>query len=147
MVVRGYVLIEVEVGRAQWVRDAIATISRSDGKVLSADAVKAEIVTNSNESFGGNPLWFVRLTFAPGTTAPKRDAAGFGLQVKRQDSGKFFQPSHYSYRDYHWPSEWKRVGIYADGKLVWGVEPKTYIATEEAKQRKIAEQRAKFRGT
>lgn len=84
--------------------------------------------------FAGNPVIFVRATFAPGTTVAPRNTAGFGLQIRRRDGGLYFQPSHHSYRDYHWPSDWKRVGLYNNGKLVWGTELATYLAQERAKQ-------------
>ena len=36
------------------------------------------------------------------------------------------QESSFSYRSYHWPTEWERVGLYQDGKLVWGIEPNAW---------------------
>jgi endoglucanase len=122
------------------------TSTKDFGKVLSGDAVKTDIVSDGTLNFAGNPLWHVRVSFAPGTVAPVRDSIGFGLTIKRNDGGQFFQPSHYSYRDYHWPSEWNRIGLYQDGKLVWGVEPKTYLETQAAKEDAIDAQRAKFLG-
>ena len=110
------------------------------GKVLSGDAVKAEVVSDTGVTFGGNPLYYIKITFAPGTSAPKRDCVGFGLQVQKKDGSQYYQPSHYSYRDYHWPSEWERIGLYRDGKLVWGMEPQTYEADVAAKQRAVAAQ-------
>ncbi|HUX87167.1 MAG TPA: glycoside hydrolase family 5 protein [Chloroflexota bacterium] len=115
------------------------------GKTLSGDLVKADVV-ESTASFGGNPLMYVRLTFANGAQALKRDAAGFGLQVQKKDGSQFFQPSHYSYRDYHWPSEWERVGIYKAGTLVWGMNPQTYQSEQLAKQRQLEEKLAKVTG-
>ncbi len=119
------------------------TSTKNFGQILPAGAATAEIVAPPRATFGGNPLWYIRVTFAPGTSAPKRDCVGFGLEIRRTE-GQYFQPSHYSYRDYHWPSEWKRIGLYRAGKLVWGVEPETYEATEAAKQRAIAAQRSRF---
>jgi len=115
------------------------------GKVLSGDLVKADVV-ESTLSYGGNPLMYVRLTFAAAAKAVKRDAAGFGLQIQKKDGSQFFQPSHYSYRDYHWPSEWERVGIYKAGKLVWGMDPQSYQSEQLAKQRQIEEKLAKVTG-
>lgn len=120
------------------------TTTENFGKVLSSDQVHAEIVGDSGVTYAGNPVLHVKLTFAPGIAAPKRDCVGFGLRVQRKDGGQYFQPSHYSYRDYHWPSEWNRIGLYQDGKLVWGIEPQTYEATQAAKQRAIDAQRAKY---
>jgi endoglucanase len=119
------------------------TTTQNFGKVLGADQVRAEIVHDKGISYAGNPVLYVRVTFAPGTTAPKRDGVGFGLHVQKK-GGQYYQPSHYSYRDYHWPSEWNRIGLYRDGKLVWGVEPQTYEATEAAKERAIQAQRSKY---
>lgn len=116
------------------------------GKVLSGDQIKADVV-ESTAIFGGNPLMYVRLTFAAGAKAVQRDAAGFGLQIQKMDGSQFFQPSHYSYRDYHWPSEWERVGIYKAGKLVWGVDPQTFQSQQLAKQRQIEEKLAKVTGS
>jgi endoglucanase len=120
------------------------TSTENFGQVLTGGQAHAEIVAPEGQTFGGNPLMYVRVTFAPGVTAPKRDSAGLGLAIQRMDGGQYFQPSHYSYRDYHWPSEWTRIGLYQDGKLVWGVEPQTYEATQAAKDRAVAAQRAKF---
>lgn len=120
------------------------TTTENFGKVLAGDQVKAEIVSEPNVTYAGNPVLCVKVTFAPGVVAPKRDCVGFGLQVQKKDGGQYYQPSHYSYRDYHWPSEWKRIGLYRDGKLVWGVEPQTYEATEAAKDRAIMAQRSKY---
>jgi endoglucanase len=122
------------------------TSTKDFGKILSDGAAKAELVADSGLTFGGNPLWHVKVTFGPDAVAPKRDAAGFGLQIQRKDGGQFYQPSHYSYRDYHWPSEWQRVGLYQDGKLVWGKEPAEYEKTQAAKDRSILAQRAKVMG-
>lgn len=123
------------------------TSTKDFGKVLSGSSMNAEVVADPAATFGGNPLWFLRITFAAGTTLASRDVAGFGIKAQRKDGGQFFQPSHYSYRDYHWPSEWKRVGLYQNGKLVWGEEPQAYEATEAAKQRAIEAQRSKFLGS
>ncbi len=120
------------------------TSTKDFGKVLSADQVKAEIVADPNVMYAGNPVLYVRVTFAPGVVAPKRDCVGFGLQVQKRNGGQYYQPSHYSYRDYHWPSEWKRIGLYQAGKLVWGVDPRTYEETEAAKDRALMAQRAKY---
>ncbi|MGH2461035.1 MAG: glycoside hydrolase family 5 protein, partial [Chloroflexota bacterium] len=113
------------------------TSTANFGKVLSGDAVKAEVVADTGVTYGGNPLFHVKVTFAPGVSAAKRDCVGFGLQVQKKDGSQYYQPSHYSYRDYHYPSEWERVGLYRDGKLVWGTEPQTYEATQAAKQRAL----------
>jgi len=113
------------------------TSTANFGKVLSGDAVRAEVVSDAGVTYSGNPVLFVKVTFAPGTTTAKRDCVGFGLQVQKKDGSQYFQPSHYSYRDYHWPAEWDHVGLYRDGKLVWGVEPQTYAATQLAKQHAI----------
>ncbi|HEX5414966.1 MAG TPA: glycoside hydrolase family 5 protein, partial [Chloroflexota bacterium] len=120
------------------------TTTENFGKILSGGQVNAEIVAPPGLMYEGNPLWYVKVTFAPGVTAPARDSIGFGLQIARKDQGQYFQPSHYSYRDYHWPSEWKRLTMYVDDKLVWGEDPMTYEETEAAKQRAINAQRAKF---
>jgi endoglucanase len=122
------------------------TSTKDFGKVLTGGTVRAELVADSGQAYGGNPLWYIRVTFAPGAIAAKRDAAGFGLEIQRKDGGQFFQPSHYSYRDYHWPSEWKRVGLYRDGKLVWGEDPQVYESTQAAKDRAILAQRATILG-
>ena len=116
------------------------TSTANFGKVLTDDVVKAEIVADTGFSYGGNPLYYVRVTFAPGIRAPERDCVGFGLQIQKKDGSQYFQPSHYSYRDYHWPSAWERVGVYRDGKLVWGMEPQTYEANVLAKQQAIQSQ-------
>jgi len=120
------------------------TTTQDFGKILSDGQVSAEIVAPPNMMYEGNPLWYVKITFARGVKAPERDAVGFGLEITREDSGQYFQPSHYSYRDYHWPSEWNRVTLYVDGKLVWGEDPLAYQAGQAAKQRAIDAQRAKF---
>lgn len=113
------------------------TTTENFGKVLSPDQVKASVVADTDVSYGGNPALYVKVTFGSGVAAPKRDCVGFGLQVQKKDGSQYFQPSHYSYRDYHWPSEWERIGLYKDGKLVWGIEPQTYEATQAAKQHAI----------
>ncbi len=123
----------------------VGTSTENFGKILTESQVKAEVVS-TGITFGGNPLMYVRLTFAPGAVAAKRDAAGFGLRVQKKDGSQFFQPSHYSYRDYHWPSEWERIGIYRDSKLVWGMEPQTYEAEQAAKQHAIEDDLAKMNG-
>ena len=120
------------------------TSTQNFGQVLTPDKVKAEISNEPSITFGGNPVLCVTVSFAPGTTAPKRDCVGFGLQIVKKQGGQYYQPSHYSYRDYHWPSEWVRVGLYRDDKLIWGVEPQTYEAKEAAKERNVASQRAKY---
>lgn len=118
------------------------TSTANFGTVLSPDKVRARVVADTGVTFAGNPVMFIALTFAPGTIAETRNSVGFGLHVQKKDGTRYFQPSHYSYRDYHWPSEWERVGIYQDGKLVWGVEPQTYEAQQAKKQHAIDAARA-----
>lgn len=120
------------------------TTTRDFGQVLSPGQVRAEVVADPGVRYLGNPVLYVRMTFAPGTVAPSRNCVGFGLRVQQKNGGQYFQPSHYSYRDYHWPSAWKRIGLYRDGKLVWGIEPQTYEAMQTARQRAIDAQRARF---
>ncbi|HLG52071.1 MAG TPA: glycoside hydrolase family 5 protein [Chloroflexota bacterium] len=120
------------------------TTTQNFGQVLGPDRVRAEIASEPGLTYLGNPVLYVRITFAPGTLAPRRDSVGFGLRVRKKQGGQYFQPSHYSYRDYHWPSEWNRVGIYRDGQLIWGIDPRTFEETEAAKQRAIADRRAQL---
>lgn len=119
------------------------TTTQNFGKVLGPDQLKLEVVEERGMTYSGNPVFCLKVTFAPGVSVPPRDCVGFGVRIQKQD-GQYYQPSHYSYRDYHWPSEWERVGLYQDGKLVWGMEPQTYEERLAAKERAIAAQRAKF---
>jgi len=102
-------------------------------KDFGASQVKAEILREENPGQTLTPLLYVKLTFGSGVTVPARDAIGVKLNISNKAGGAFFQEAGYSYRHYGWQTEWDRIGLYKDGKLVWGLEPKTWYAEEKMK--------------
>ena len=112
-------------------------------KQLDTSKVRAELVRDEANDRGEGDVYYVRLTFAPGTMAPARDTLGIELAISRGDGGTYFQDNDYSHREYHWQTQWDRIAGYRNGKLFWGKEPQTFYAEEKAKmeerERKLAE--------
>ncbi len=79
---------------------------------------------------------YVKVTFGDGLNVPARSAIGVRLNITNKVGALYFQDASYSYRSYHWPTEWDHVGVYEGGKLVWGVEPRDWDAQQ---QQKLAE--------
>ena len=73
-------------------------------------------------------------TFGNGVTVPMRDALGVKLNIRSKDGAAYFQEAGYSYRQYHWQTEWDRIGLYKGGQLIWGIEPSAWFTKEKAKQ-------------
>lgn len=101
-------------------------------KDVPKEKVKTEVVVDP-EGRGVDPLFYVRVTFAEGLSVPKRAALGVRLRIENKSGAPYFQESSYSYRRYHWPVEWDRVGIFKGGKQVWGVEPNVWDAQQKQK--------------
>jgi hypothetical protein len=105
-------------------------------KDFGADKVKAEIHREDNPGQSLTPMLYVKLTFGNGVTVPQRDAIGVKLNISNKSGATFFQESGYSYRQYHWQTEWNRIALYKEGKLIWGKEPNRYYDEEKQKQEK-----------
>jgi len=108
-------------------------------KDVPKDKIRTEVVADPNGR-GVDPLYYVRITFADGLSVPARAALGVRLRITNKAGGLYFQEGSYSYRQYHWPTEWDHVGIYQGGKLVWGIEPQVWDAQQ---QQKLAEKQAR----
>jgi endoglucanase len=107
---------------------------------LPTDKVKAEIVRDTSVDKTTDALFYVKLTFAPGTVVPERTAQGVKLTIERKDGGLYYQANDYSYRNYHWPTEWERIGVYRSGQIIWGTDPVTFDA-QQRQQKAEAEQK------
>jgi hypothetical protein len=104
---------------------------------------KAELVADPNGATAVDPVYYVKITFAPGTVVPPRQSIAVDLKVYKKDGSAYFQENDFSRREYHWQTEWDHITLYKDGKQVWGIDPYQYQAQEkhklEEKEKKLAE--------
>lgn len=101
---------------------------------IDARAVKAEIVADPNYQRDTDPVYYVKLTFAPGVIVPARGTVAVALQIHNKDYRAQYQPNDYSRREYHWQTEWDHIALYHNGQLVFGMEPQQYEQQEKQKQ-------------
>jgi hypothetical protein len=106
-------------------------------KPVPTEKIRTEVVADP-KGRGVDPLYYVRVTFADGLSVPERAVLGVRLNISNKAGTLYFQEGSYSYRQYHWPTEWEKVGVYQGGKLVWGIEPRDWDALQ---QQKLAEKR------
>jgi endoglucanase len=119
-----------------------AGIGIGDGaKEVSKEKVKAEVVVDQRGR-GIDPLYYVKVTFADGMSVPARSALGVRLKIANKSGAMFFQEASYSYRQYHWPTEWDQIGILKDGKLVWGIDPNDFDAQQRARRIELEQRSA-----
>ena len=102
-------------------------------KPVSTQSIKAEVVADERGR-GSEPLYYVKVTFGDDLSVPARSEFGVRLRIANEVGAKYFQEASYSFRSYHWPTEWERLGVLKGGKLVWGIEPNDYDAREQAKR-------------
>ncbi|MBI2942117.1 MAG: glycoside hydrolase family 5 protein [Chloroflexi bacterium] len=103
-------------------------------KVLGSQQARAVLVREAQLDQGTDPVYSIRITFASGTSVPPRDSLAVKLVVRRKDGNPFYQENDYSYREYHWQTEWERVALYRGDQVIWGKEPQTYYAEQRAKE-------------
>lgn len=101
---------------------------------IGKEKVKAEIVADPQGATAVDPIYYVKLTFANGTIVPPRDSIAVKVRVFKKDGTTYFQDNDYSRREYHWYTEWDRIGIYQDGKQIWGMDPYQFKAAENQKE-------------
>jgi endoglucanase len=115
--------------------DQMVQVSPADtiGKPIDPGAITTKVVKyESKESV--DTIYYVSITFKKGTIIGPRLDAGFALDITQKDGQAYDQEGHYSYRDYHWPAEWKKVTVYQNGKQIWGQEPDQYLSIEKQKR-------------
>ncbi len=99
-----------------------------------AEKVKAELVADPQGATAVDPIYYIKVTFASGVVVPPREDIAVKLRVYKKDGTTYFQDNDYSRREYHWYTEWDRIGIYKDGKQIWGKDPYQFKAEEKQKE-------------
>ena len=124
----------------------ITSVRIGDKNVDSRQA-KAELVADPNGAKEIDPIYYVKVTLAPGTIVTPRESVAVGLRIYKKDGSTYFQENDFSRREYHWQTEWDRVTLYKDGHQVWGIDPYQHEAKEkqklEERQKKLAEKQKK----
>ncbi|MBI4498488.1 MAG: cellulase family glycosylhydrolase [Chloroflexi bacterium] len=128
-----------------------------DGQPRDLDKrlAQVELVRDPDNASAIDPQFLVRVVFRRGVTVPPRTSVGVLLQVRKRDGSAYYQGNDYSYREYHWPTEWERVGLYQGSKLVWGMDPQEHRALvqarqeqrEQARQRRAEDTAANLKGS
>ncbi len=103
-------------------------------KQFDKNKVHAELVADPQGATAVDPIYYVKITFDKGVVVPPRDFIGVKVRVYKKDGTTYFQDNDYSRREYHWYTDWKRIGIYQNGKQIWGIDPYQYKAQEKQKE-------------
>lgn len=107
--------------------------AKTIGKPIEPSSVKTEVLPYAGKETV-DTIYYVKMTFAKGTIVPPRLQSGFRLNITQADGQAYYQEGHYSYRDYHWPAEWERIGIYRGDQQIWGMDPDQYAVQEKEKK-------------
>lgn len=122
-------------GEAELADHQVRVIDAYAGQLaVSRDLIHTRLVRDEVSDSGQGPVYYVEITFAAGARVPARETLGIEIAVSREDGGTYFQGNDYSRREYHWQTAWERIGMYRDGELIWGLEPRTYLAREREKE-------------
>jgi endoglucanase len=92
--------------------------------------IGCENITGAFDTLGeGN--YALRLRFSPGLTPlpPGQESGEIKLRFNRADWSAFRQADDYSFAAVSEYTDWDRVAVYADGRLIWGSEPGPAPAT------------------
>ncbi|HEY8477244.1 MAG TPA: cellulase family glycosylhydrolase, partial [Chloroflexota bacterium] len=114
-------------------------------KPVDPRQVRVEVGVEPYEIVPRQPLYFVKLTFAPDLQVPQHATLGVRLRVEARDGATLFQENDYSRRKYHWPTAWERIGLYRGGALVWGEDPQSFKERMEAKRASLEDRLSRRR--